>query len=164
MEITPVDVEAVLSSADNLNAALKTFLKREGRPGNSVEPFVKGLRNIVVRDRDGELLKYIQDNYAAKPHHFVLLVSYAFPKLRDAVGESVIEKYADSFNATFERTEAGIKILDSAKFKSIANEVAGVVEATINEAHIPCNNFSKKGLLATIFEPDVLLEVLPVLK
>lgn len=164
MEITPVDVEAVLASANNLNAALKTLLKREGRSGNTVEPFVKSLRSVVTRGRDDELRKYVQDNYAGKEVHFALLASYAFPALRDSVGEKVIEKYADTFNATFERDEKGIRILNPDAFKSIAKEVLEIVKTAISEAQVPCNNFSMHALLANIFEPDVLAEVLKVLK
>ena len=118
MNITPTDVEAVLATAPNLNAALKTFLKREGRPENSVEPFVKSLRPVVARNRDGELLRYIEQHYPTKEAHFALLASYAFPTIREPIVASVFEKYADAFNATYERTESGIRLTNPEKFRS----------------------------------------------
>lgn len=163
MKISPADVEAVLSSADNLNAALKTLLKREGKPGSSVESFVKTLRSIVARNRDGELLKYIEENYSVREVHFALLASYAFPAVRESVVGEVVEKHADEFNATYERTEGGISVVNHEKFQAIVKEVVVMVKAGLQRAGIPANDFSVYALLISIFEPDVLGEALTVL-
>lgn len=163
MNITPAEVEVVLSSAPNLNAALKTLLKREGRPGNLVEPFVKSLRNVVARNRDGELRKYVEEHYAAKPNHFLLLASYAFSSVCNAIAEKVINQYADTFNATYQANENGVTVTNPEKFKSIINEVVEIVKSELNTAQVPCNNFSVNAVLSTIFTPDVFAEVLRVL-
>src|SRR5687767_10319790 len=119
MKISATDVEAVLSSAENLNAALKTLLKREARAENSIEPFVKSLRSVVTRNRDGELLSYIEQHYPTHEIHFALLASYAFPAVQDAIISEVFDKYAEDFNATYEKSERGIRITDPGKFSSI---------------------------------------------
>lgn len=164
MNISPADVDTVLSSAENLNAALKTLLKREGRPGNSIEPFAKSLRAVVSRRREGELLKYIESNYEARSVHFALLASYAFPQIRDTVGEKVVTRYADVFNATYEKIDGGIRITDKAKFQSIVSEVVEIVKSDLTQAGVPSNNFSIYAFLATIFEPEVFEEVLKTME
>lgn len=164
MEISPNDVTEALAAANNLNAALKTLLKREGKPGNTVEPFVKSLRGVVTRNRDDELRKYIHDHYETKPGHFAMLMSYAFPKVRDSIGESVYLKYAEAFNATFERNENSVRVVDLTKFTTIANQVSVMIAEGLEQSQVPVNNFSKYAIMATIFEPDVLQEVLKVLR
>lgn len=159
MEITPAEVEAVLLSAGNLNAALKSLLKREGRRGNTIEPFAKALRNIVARNQPNELRKYIEANYTSKPSHFLLLAAYAFPTVCNSTAEKVVTTYADAFNATYQRGESGITIIDSEKFKSIVAATIEITKADLSDARIPCNNFSIHMVLSTIFDSDVFAEV-----
>lgn len=162
-KFSPQEIATVLSTADNMNAALKTFLKREARSDNSVEPFVKSLRSVVARNRDGELLAYIEKLYPAYEAYFSPLFSYAFPKVRDAIATAVVEQYGDTFNATYERREKGIQVTKSAEFSSIAREVLVKVEQGLDQAGVPRNNFSVSAMLAAIFEPDVLVKVLEIL-
>lgn len=164
MEISPTQVEEVLSAAKNLNAALKTFLKREARSENAVEAFVKSLRNVVARDRDGELLSYIEKHYENNEVHFAILAAYAFPELQDSVISAVYDQYGEDFNATYERRDKVIHITNPARFSSISRQVVTKIEEGLDQAGIPRNNFSVYSLLATIFEPDVLVQVLETLK
>lgn len=159
MNISPADVESVLSSANNLNAALKTLLKREGKPENSIESFVKSMRPVVARNRDGELLKYVEQHYPTKEVHFALLAAYAFPAVRESLINSVFEKHAENFNKTYERSDNGIKITDAAKFQSIIEDVVVMVKGGLEQAGVPRNNFSVYSVLVSIFEPDVLEQV-----
>ncbi len=164
MNVTPAEVEIVLSSAPNLNAALKTMLKREGRPGNLVEPFVKSMRSVVARNRDGELLKHIETNFPTKPNHFLLLASYAFPTICNSIAEKVITQFAETFNATYQTNESGITVTNPEKFKSIIKAVVEIVKTELNAAQVPSNNFSVNAVLSTIFTPEVYSEAMLVLR
>jgi hypothetical protein len=163
MEISPADVEAVLASADNLNAALKTFLKKEGKAGRSVETFAKNLRAVVARNRGAALREYIDTHYEDKRVHFALLAAYAHPNVRDAIVPAVFDKHAEAFNATYEKGNDGVVVTDSAKFQEVAKDVVAMISSALKEANLPSNNFFVYSLLISIFEPDVLHEVMEIL-
>jgi hypothetical protein len=158
------EVKEAFAAAKNLNAALKNLLKKEGSGTPQVVGFAKEFRNAVSSGKSGPRDFFIEKNYPAKELFFMGAVRYAFPEIVESTVGSIVEKFADQFNATYERHDDGIKVTDTAGFKKIAKEVHGIIASDLKAAELPTNNFMQNALLATVFEVDVFAEVIKVLE
>lgn len=158
--ITASEIIEVLSVAKNLNAALKNLMKREGGANPAVAVFAKEFRSKVGGGRlvgaEGFIDKCIQKG---REGFFFGVARYAFSDVIDAAVEQIIEQYADDFNATYERSEQGISVADTARFQEIVSAVCELSTAALRTAEVPVNSYSKGVMLVTVFEPDVLEEV-----
>jgi hypothetical protein len=76
---------------------------------------------------------------------------------------AIVEQYADDFNSTYERGEGGIKVTNPTRFQEIVKEVQEIIKRDVKAAKLPDNKFMRSALLATVFEFDVLQEVMKVL-
>jgi len=157
---TVQDVQAAFGSAKNLNAALKNFLKRESRSGDQVVSFAKDFRAAVGTGRQVAVSAFIEKNYPRKEVFFLGVARYAFPELVESCVGRIIDRYAEAFNQTYERTEQGITIKDAKTFGSIVREVHQLVKGDIQAAELPVNGFLENALLSSVFEIDVLTEVM----
>lgn len=160
---TSTELSEAFSAANNLNAALKNFLKREGNNGAQVVAFAKDFRNAVSGGRSAAIQFFIEKNYPGKEMYFMGVARYAFPEVIESTVSEIIEKYAEDFNATYVREEQGITVKDSKAFGRIVSEVKAVIESRLRAAEVPTNNFMQNSLLASVFEVDVLAEVMKVL-
>jgi hypothetical protein len=158
------EVKEAFAAAKNLNAALKNLLKKEGSGTPQIVGFAKEFRNAASSGKSGPRDFFIEKNYPAKELFLMGAVRYAFPELIDATVGSIVEKFADQFNATYERHDNGIKVTDTAEFKKIAKEVHNIIKADLKAAEVPTSNFMQNALLATVFEIDVFAEVMKVLE
>lgn len=160
---TSTELSQAFSAAKNLNAALKNFLKREGNNGAQVVAFAKDFRNAVSGGKSVAIQFFIEKNYPTKEMYFMGVARYAFPEVIESTVGEIIERYADEFNATYIRDEQGISIKDAKAFGRIVAEVKAMIEAQLRAAEVPTNNFMQNSLLASVFEIDVLAEVMKVL-
>lgn len=157
------EVKAVFAAAKNLNAALKNFIKKEVRAGDPIERFAKDFRAAVATGRSASVNAFIEKFYPANEGYFLVIAKYAHAQLIMSLVESIFHKYAEEFNATFERENEGIRITNTAQFSSIARSVADMIDEGLLAAGLAKGVFLKKAILFNVFEPEVLEEVLKVL-
>jgi len=154
------EVVGVFSGAKNLNAALKSFLKREAQGNAAVERFAKDFRAAVASGRPLALAAFIQRHYPAQEVFLSAVVRYAFPDLFDATINSVYTAHAEQFNSTYSQDGESIQVTDRARFDSIVQQVDGMIEAAVKAQGMTPNPFLRRAFLMGIFEPAVLREVL----
>ncbi|MEN9845676.1 MAG: hypothetical protein RIS36_823 [Pseudomonadota bacterium] len=164
LETTVDEVTTALAGAKNLNSALKTFLKREGTQTPQLATFAKEFRGVVSGGRPEPVRLFIEENYEKRPMYFLGLARYAYPELIETVVGRIIEQHADTFNTTYERAEQGIKVTDAQAFDSIVKSVAQMIDEGLTSSNVPASNFMRNAIMASVFEPDVLTEVLKVVK
>ena len=153
------EVEGAFASAKNLNAALKSFLKREGRGGPQIPSFAKDFRSAVGTGRPAAVKFFIEQNYSKREVFFVGLIRYVFPEAVESIVTKIFDTYADEFNTTYSKSDDGVTVTNPARFKEISASVVGLVEDGLRGAELPVNNFMKNSLLVCVFESDVLQEV-----
>lgn len=164
LETNVEEVTAALTSAKNLNAALKSFLKREGTQTPQVASFAKEFRGVVSSGRPEPVRVFIEQNFEKRPMYFLGVARYAYPELIEGIVGGIIEKHAEAFNKTYQRAEQGITVTDAKGFGAIVKSVTSIIDDGLNAAGAPTSNFMRNAIMASVFEPDVLTEVLKVLK
>ncbi len=164
LETNVEEVTVALTSAKNLNAALKSFLKREGTQTPQVATFAKEFRGVVTSGRPEPVRVFIEQNYEKRPMYFLGVARYAYPELIEAVVGKIIEQHAETFNSTYERAEQGIKVTDAKAFGAIVKSVSQMIDEGLKASGAPASNFMRNAIMASVFEPDVLTEVLKVVK
>lgn len=157
------EVQEAFAAAKNLNAALKNLLKKESANSPQVVSFAKDFRAAAGSGKSAPRDLFIERNYPSKEFFFIGAARYAFPDLIESTVGAILNKYAEEFNATYERTDNGIKVSDVAGFARIAKDVQQIIERDIKAAELPLNNFMRNSVLSTVFEADVLAEVMKVL-
>lgn len=158
------EVTTALTSAKNLNAALKSFLKREGTQTPQVASFAKEFRGVVSSGRPEPVRLFIEQNYDKRPMYFLGVARYAYPEVIEAVVGKIIEQHAETFNRTYERADQGIKVTDTKGFETIVKNVVGMIDNGLTSSGAPASNFMRNAIMASVFEPDVLTEVLKVVR
>jgi hypothetical protein len=158
------EIDGALAAAKNLNAALKKFLRVEGTSSPQVNAFAKDFRGAVSRGRPEAVRGFIEKNFPKRELYFLGVVRYAHAEFFEGVLGDVFREYADRFNATYEKTSSGVKLSDEKEFSSIARAVLDMVSERIKAAELPESNFLKKAMLVSIFEQEVLAEVVKVLR
>ena len=164
LETNVDEVASAFASAKNLNAALKSFLKREGNSTPHVATFAKEFRGVVSKGRPEPVRFFIEQNYPKRAVYFLGVARYAYPELMESAVGKIIERHAERFNTTYERTDSGLKVTNAAEFSKIVKDVMKMIDESITEAQIPASNFLRNAIMAGVFEPDVLEEVVPVVK
>jgi hypothetical protein len=164
LETNVDEVTVALTSAKNLNAALKSFLKREGTQTPQVATFAKEFRGVVTSGRPEPVRVFIEQNYDKRPMYFLGVARYAYPELIEAVVGKIISQHAETFNTTYERAEQGIKVTDAKAFGAIVESVSQMIDEGLKASGAPTSNFMRNAIMASVFEPDVLTEVLKVVK
>jgi hypothetical protein len=161
---TVPQVQDAFQAAKNLNAALKNFIKREGGNGAQVVSFAKDFRAAVSTGRAPAVTFFIEKNYPAKQVFFLGVARYAVPELVETSVGRIIEKHAEAFNTTYQRGENGITVTDAAQFKKIVRDVLAMIKEDIKAAGLTENPFLENALLASVFEVEVLAEVMKVVE
>lgn len=158
------EVQQSFAAAKNLNAALKNLLKKESSGNPQIASFAKEFRAAAGSGKSAPRDLFIERNYPEKELYFMGAIRYAFPELIEATVGAIIGNYADSFNATYERKDDTVAVTDAAAFKKIVKEVHEIVKKDLTAAEVPNNSFMQNAVLATVFEVDVLVEVMKVLE
>ncbi len=158
------EVEQSFLKAKNLNSALKNFLKREGTANPQAAAFAKDFRAAAGSAKAPAMRAFLERNYPKREIFFVGIARYAHPELVESTVGKIIDTHAEAFNATYERGEGGVTVKDAATFKKIVKSVDELIGQGLASAEVPQSNFMRNALLASVFEPEVLAEVLKVLK
>jgi hypothetical protein len=153
---TTDDIVESLKRSANLNAALKHFLKREVRRGDLAERFVKDLREVFAAKDPTRALGFIEKKRPAFDSHLVAIGGYAHGEIVMAIANEIVEKYADSFNATYAVVGEDIEVRDSAGFDKIVGEAVAIVTARLTAAGFRDSPFMQGVVLATVFDRPVL--------
>lgn len=164
LKSTVQEVKDAFAAAKNLNAALKNLLKKESSGTPQIAVFAKEFRAAAGSGKSGPRDLFIEKNYPERELYFMGAIRYAFPELIESTVGSIITKYADDFNETYERNDDVVKVTNAAGFKKIVKEVHEIVKKDLTAAEVPNNTFMQNALLATVFEVDVLAEVMKVLE
>lgn|GEM_PF-918289 len=164
LSTTVENVHLAFQAAKNLNAALKNFIKREGASGAHVVSFAKDFRSVASSGKDQLVQRFIERHFPAKEFLFLGVARYAFPELVESSVGRIVDTYAEEFNATYEKTEGGISVTHAAVFRKIAREVLSNIRADIKAAGFGPNPFLENTLLSSVFEIDVLAEVLKAIQ
>ena len=160
LETTIDEISSAFSAAKNANAALKAFLKKEARAGDSVERFAKDFRSAIASGKPAIVRAFIERNFPQNEIYFLISSRYAHSEFVTSLVEKIFEEHAEVFNTTYEKIEGGIKIKDKAKFSAIVKAVLGMVDEELKSAPLPVTNFLRKTVLMCVFEDEVLKEVL----
>ena len=158
------EITECFARARNLNAALKSFLKREGTSNPQAASFAKDFRSAAGSGKEEAIRVFVERHYPKREVFFTGLARYAHPEVVESVVGTIIDTHADRFNATYERGDEGISVKDDATFKKIVKDVNQIIEKGLVSAELPTSNFMKNTLLASVFEVDVLGEVLKVVR
>lgn len=160
---TVEEVADTFLACPNTNAAFKNLLKREVQKGSPVERLIKTFKKVLsARDRE-RLVQFIQKYHEDFATYFLLLASYAFETAVTSSTETVVEKFADDFNSTYETGDDGIKVNDREQFEAIGNKVRECFLASIDEHGLPQNAFVLSAFSQGLFEEQVLKEISPVI-
>lgn len=154
------DVVGAFLAAKNTNAAIKNFLKKEKPSASSIARLAKDFRNAASAGKPEALRSFIEDNLTDNEEIFLALARYAHIEFVSTTVEEIINKYADQFNNTYEKTESGVKITDKKTFTSIAKEVQSLVEDNLKKLGLPVNEFMKQSIIGYVFEDGVKEEVM----
>jgi hypothetical protein len=161
---TVEEAKETFAAARNLNAALKNLLKKEGANSPAIAPFAKEFRVAASSGKSAQRDLFIERNFDSKQFFFIGSVRYAFPELVDSCVGAIVERYADDFNSTYDRGESGVTVTNPKRFQEVVKEVQEIIRRDVKAAELPDNNFMRSALLATVFEFDVLQEVMKVLE
>lgn len=163
LECSAEDIAQSLKKAPNINAAIKNFLKREVKKGDPAEKFAKSLRSAISSPGDGVALKFVEDSLPKFQNHLYSVACYAYYEFVSELAGSVVEKYADDFNATFEINEGQLKYKDEGKFKTISDKALEILRKGLNDAGFGGSPFMKNVTMISIFERPVIDVLAPKL-
>jgi len=156
LPFTTDDAITTLRQAENLNAALKHFLKREVRRGDPADRFVKDLKPLLLGADLTRAGGYLERKRPQFDPHLIGIGGYAHSDLVTAVAGQIVEKYADDFNATYQSNGSTITVSNQAKFDEIVGAANKVIDETLVTRGLGASSFMKNVLLAAIFEQPVL--------
>lgn len=152
------EAATAIRNAKNPNSALKNFLKHEVRPGDPSVRFIKGLRDAAYAKNPLVLQNQIEAGLENFNMHILVVLRYAYNEQMSDIAEQTVNKYADSFNSTYERSGEDIKVKDNASFRKQFDEVLSFFEKALAEKQLPVNGLMKNVLIAFVFEPAVIKE------
>lgn len=156
LECTADDITTCLLKAPNINAAVKNFLKREVKKGDPAEKFAKNLKDILTSSDEKRSLQFISEAMPKFVNHLYSVACYAYFDVVGKLASSVVEKYADDFNATFEVNDGKLSYKDEAKFKKIADEALAILRTGLKENGFGDSPFMKNVTMLSIFERPVI--------
>lgn len=153
---TTEDVVGSLKRAENINSALKHFLKREVRRGDPAERFVKDLREVMLGKDENRAFSFIEKKRPDFDSHLIAIGSYAHSEMVMSLANQIVEKYADTFNATYEVKDDDIALKDKGAFETIMKEVSDIVSKNLKGAGFGDSVFMQSVVFSTVFDRPVL--------
>ena len=161
---TAEEAKVTFAAAKNLNAALKNLLKKESSSTPAVVAFAKEFRAAASSGKSASRDLFIDQNFADRQLFFLGAVRYAFPELIEATVSAIVAQYADEFNGTYERKDDGVRVINERRFAEIVRDVRAIIAKDLKASELPVNTFMESAMLATVFEFDVLGEVMKVIE
>ena len=157
--ITALEILQTFEGAKNINAAFKKFLKNDAGKDQANLKFINGLKQIFASKDEGQKLAFLNKHLPDFEPHLLVVGRYAYVEPVDSVTEEVIIKFAEEFNTTYSKHDNGIEILNE-RFSQIVSEVMAIISQCYQNGHLPESNFMTSIILNSIFDADVLKEVL----
>ncbi len=152
-------IVACFRRAPNINAAMKSFLKREVKKGDGAERFVKDLREALLSENEDRAVAFVERKLEPFEAHLVALGGYLHAQFVTEVAGAIVEKFADEFNASYEVRGDELALRNEKRFHEIVREVLESIQGHI-EAHGLSSYFMTCVLLNAIFDRPVLVRVL----
>lgn len=162
-EVSTEEVVEAFKNARNLNAALKNLLKKEATHNEALGRFAKNFRTAISGPAPTNTTKiFIEKNYKNEDLFFLAAARYAHAEFLEKLIDKIITKHGDAFNATYTQSQNSIEITDKKTFTSIVQDVSNETDAALKEASLPVSTFMKLVFYNSLFEPNVLREVLKI--
>ncbi len=162
LEFSPEEATDVLLGANNINSAVKSFIKRDSRDFSTSLRFAKDLKDVAVSGKRERLLGLIKKNIADQNLALVRIAQHAFLPFIHETTNSAIEKYADSFNATYEITGQEISVKNQAEFEKLIKQALSDFDEALEKSACVKGNFMRLVLICTLFDAAVIPAVLPI--
>jgi hypothetical protein len=105
---------------------------------------------------------FIERNYSSNEKFFLVAARYAHLEFIDNLLGSIVDSYGEAFNSTYESHTDSIVITNKSEFERIVKEVVAKAETALNSASLPSSNFMKLTFYTSLFDPNVLKEVLKI--
>lgn len=156
LDCTASDINTCLRKAPNVNSAVKNFLKREVKKGDAAEKFAKTLREILSSPDEARSLDFITASMPKFLNHLYSVACYAYFEPIGKLASSVVEKYADGFNATFEVQNDALVYKNEGEFKRISDEALAILRAGLKDMGFGDSLFMKNVTMLSIFERPVI--------
>jgi hypothetical protein len=160
LPFTSTDAVTVLKSSHNLNASIKHFLKKELKAGDPAGRFIKDLKDLSDAPKTEPLERYIEASRPAFDAHLVALGKYAHMAAVNDIVVAIVDRYAESFNATYETEGEKIRVTNSAKFNEIVDEALKLVATQQASMGFGESKFFKNLVLLSVFDKPVLDHIL----
>lgn len=160
-EINSDQATDVFLAASNLNAALKSFLKREVQKGDPREKFVKSFRKIISSNNKEQIKSFLEQQIARDPSTVLGLAGYAHSDTVTGISQQIIDQYAEKFNECYETSESSATITDQANFDKILKKSAEHYKQSIKETSLPDNHFMSLVFVHSLFEDQLIEQVIP---
>lgn len=156
------DIVEIFQKAPNLNAAVKSFLKREVNKGDPAEKFAKAFKSACGQEE--RLKTFITKQHERFQREFMLLANYAHADFIGDVSEEIITTHSESFNETYSREADSVKITDQGEFNNIIKKAFSIVDHACKSKGFPSSGFLKNVFIATVFDEDLIEHVVNVLE
>ena len=153
---TTEDIVGSLKRSENLNSALKHFLKREVRRGDPAERFVKDLREVMLGKDESRALNFIEKRRPGFDSHLIAIGGYAHGEMVMNLANQIVEKYADRFNATYDVKDEDIAVKNKGEFDTIIKEVSTLVTTNLKTAGFGESDYMQSVVFSTVFDRPVL--------
>ncbi len=153
------DVVTSLRKAKNINSAIKNFLKKEMRAGVEGERFVKDLRDRLLSSNVERAKSFVEPQLPRYAAHLLGIGRYAFSEMVLPVSEEIVDKYADSFNASYVKENGEVVIKDEKTFTAIVKATLERAEQQLTSSGIEATPFMKSLFMVGIFEEEVLKKI-----
>lgn len=158
------EIAASLTRAKNLNAAIKKFIKHEGRAGGDTVKFAKEVKATFVDRRAAGGEKLFERYLPKYENHLLLLAAYAHADFVQKTVNQIIDQYADAFNSTYERSEQGVNVTNQAEFSRIVKASFEIINAELKAYEFADCPFMKNVVMISIFDMNVIPEVFKVVR
>ncbi len=161
----PYTVSHILDAfakAKNLNASMKNFLKREVKRGDPAEKFTKDLRDVLLSDDVNRSEQFFAKHLPKYESHLFVAAGYAHYDLVNGLAASIVERYADDFNATYEVQDEKLTYKDRPNFEKLAKEAITLISAGLKPSGLDGSPFMLNVVFVSIFTREVIGAIEPL--
>ena len=160
LPFTTQDAVTVLKKSENLNAALKNFLKTEIRNGDPAGRFVKDFRDLIDATDSSRLEGFLDRSRTKFETHIIGVGGYAHAELVREIVANIADKYAEEFNSTYTISGDKVDVKNQKRFDEIAKEAFAIIEKELASRGFDGSVFLKNVVLVSIFDRGVLTKIL----
>ncbi len=154
------EVHECFCNARNLNAAIKHVIRSDASRDPSIAKFAKAFRAAIKSPKLTQLAPFLEKALPDYEQHLYLLLRHAYAEQIDPILDQLMEKYAETFNQTYDHDGSGsIAVTDEKTFEAIGREALTLIASEVEAADIPSSGFMKNAVAFSLFDQAVLLEL-----